>query len=237
MKCAWLFLLATLFASIVALGQGQFLFNNRVPPQIDARFVLSTDPPGTSSVAGFDYHVQLLSGPAGIGAANLYPVALTDFRTGAAVGYVNELTVTVPGALAAQIVLVQVRAFRGARWEDSSVRYEGFFATSLTEPGIGSPHYVFMGTSPLVLSVPEPRSLLLAVFGIGSLLWWAGANQQMPRAPRLSPTLNECRWRGVDDSDRWTKWPAPTRVGPAVHRERGGDDRAHSGGPAPVATV
>src|SRR4051794_29036866 len=44
--------------STAALGQGQFVFNNRVPPDVNARFQLCTDAPGVSSIAGDAYTVQ-----------------------------------------------------------------------------------------------------------------------------------------------------------------------------------
>jgi len=87
---------AALMVSIAAYGQGQFVFNNRIPPDINAKFQLSTDTGTTSSLAGNAYTVQLLGGPTGTAQANLTALATTDFRTGAAAGYVNGLTVTVP---------------------------------------------------------------------------------------------------------------------------------------------
>lgn len=47
-------------ASVATLGQGQFVFNNWVPPEINARFVLGIDTVGTSSV-GTNYTVELFN--------------------------------------------------------------------------------------------------------------------------------------------------------------------------------
>lgn len=67
-------MLLTAFSASV-LGQGQFTFNNRVgsnPPEIDACFVLPTDPPGTSTV-GMGFQVQLFAGPEGTPLNELLP--------------------------------------------------------------------------------------------------------------------------------------------------------------------
>src|SRR5258706_16371332 len=54
------FLVATvvLSFSMAAYGQGQFQFNNLVPPDINARFQLDTDVGNFSSLAGNAYTVQ-----------------------------------------------------------------------------------------------------------------------------------------------------------------------------------
>lgn len=44
-SCLWV--VATLFTSVAVLGQGEFIFNNRAGfVDVNARFVLATDPPG-----------------------------------------------------------------------------------------------------------------------------------------------------------------------------------------------
>jgi hypothetical protein len=172
MKAAVVLFAALVFA-FVALGQGQFFFDNRILPEVDARFVLCTDPPGTSSV-GFDYQVQLFGGPPGTPLDQLKPLAppSTTFRGAAGspgAGYVLGVTVTVPGSSLEAIVLV--RAFQGESWDSSPMRFERVFTTQLkNEPG---PPNIPLGTSPLVLcNIPEPPSLALAVIGVGAFVCW-----------------------------------------------------------------
>lgn len=54
--------LAALMVSIAAYGQGQFVFNNRIGTEVNARFVSSSDATGTSSIGSPDYTVSLLGG-------------------------------------------------------------------------------------------------------------------------------------------------------------------------------
>src|SRR5512140_75759 len=95
MRAVVLAFAATAFASLAVLGQGQFAFNNRVLPDINARFFLNCDPVGTSSI-GTDYTVLLFTGTTPLDPAS------TTFRgpAGSALaGYVVPTTETVPGAL------------------------------------------------------------------------------------------------------------------------------------------
>src|SRR5260221_5540129 len=80
----WLLVLWSFQAA--ALGQGQFAFNNRVPPDINAKFQLNTDAGTTSSLVDSRYTVLLLGGPHGNPCAKLSPLATTNFRTGVAAG-------------------------------------------------------------------------------------------------------------------------------------------------------
>src|SRR5690349_15348044 len=104
---------ATLLAAGNAFSQGQFIFNNRALPDVNAPFVLCTDPPGVSSVAGSAFHVELFGAIAGAPVDQLHPLGTTDFRTGLAAGYVNPLVLTVPGAWNGTTATVLVRAFDG----------------------------------------------------------------------------------------------------------------------------
>jgi hypothetical protein len=88
--------LAALMVSLAAYGQGQFVFNNRVPPDITAQFKLDNGTiPGSDATV---YTVQLLGGPGGSAQSTWTEIGTTTFRTGNAAGYVNPITVTVPGA-------------------------------------------------------------------------------------------------------------------------------------------
>ena len=69
-----LFLGAFLIVPNVVLTQGQFYINNRdTTADVNARFVLPTDPPGTSSV-GTNFQVRLFGGPDGSALHELIPL-------------------------------------------------------------------------------------------------------------------------------------------------------------------
>jgi len=157
---------AALMVSIAAYGQGQFVFNNRVPPDINAKFQLAD---GTG-LSGTDYTVQLLGGAAGTAVGSLSPLATTDFRTGAAVGYVNPLTVTVPGVAGGKDADILLRVFQGAG--TSGMQYGDFGPFTVTvQEAPATPNNLALGTNPFVVSaIPEPATLALAVLGLGGLL-------------------------------------------------------------------
>jgi len=155
---------AALMVSLAAYGQGQFVFNNRIPPDVTAQFKLSdgTIPQGT------DYTVQLLGGPTGSGTFN--QLATTDFRTGAAAGYVNGITVTVPGATTSADVKLAI--FKGVGTAGSA--YATLNQTFTTPVGVAPnpPPNMPLGTSALTFQViPEPTTLALGLLGLGSLLF------------------------------------------------------------------
>jgi MYXO-CTERM domain-containing protein len=161
---------AALMVSIAAYGQGQFVFNNRVPPDINARFQLQSDASGTSSLAGNAYLVQLLGGATGTAVGSLQALGTTDFRTGNASGYVNPLTVTVPGVAGGKDADVYVNVFSGAAATGKPLTQFGPYKVTVQEapnPPLNLP----MGTSPLIVTaVPEPATLALGVIGLGALL-------------------------------------------------------------------
>lgn len=159
---------------ISTYGQGYFNFNNRAVPAVDARFVLSTDSPGTSSV-GTDFQVQLFAGPIGTPLDQLQPTdpGSVGFRGPAGsivAGYVMPWSVKVaviPPAGQNPNTEVLVRAFDGPTWETASYRYQGVYTVEVF--GVAAP-ILQMGTSPLVLeTVPEPSILTLIYAGLGTL--------------------------------------------------------------------
>jgi hypothetical protein len=164
---------AALMVSLAAYGQGQFVFNNRIPPDVTAQFKLSdgTIPQGT------DYTVQLFGGPSGSAQTGWSQLATTDFRTGAAAGYVNGITVTVPGATTSADLFI--RLFKGVGTAGSAIgtiNDAGGKEMVFTTPvGVAPnpPPNMPLGTSPLTFttSVPEPTTLALGVLGLGSLLF------------------------------------------------------------------
>jgi hypothetical protein len=160
---------AALMVSIAAYGQGQFVFNNRVPPDVNAQFKLSTDTT-TSSLAGTAYTVQLLGGASGSPVASLASLGTTDFRTGAAAGYVNPLTVTVPGVANGKNADILLRVFSGVGTTGKSLGDFGPYTVTVAEAP-ATPPTLALGTNPLIVpAVPEPATLALGALGLGALL-------------------------------------------------------------------
>jgi hypothetical protein len=157
---------AALIVSLSAYGQGQFVFNNRVPPDIDAKIRLATDTGTSSSLAGNAYLVQILGGPQG---GTLAPLGTTDFRSGAAAGYVNPLTVTVPGVPDKGIASIMLNVFQGTSATGTPIGSFGPFQVTVAEaPNL--PSNLALGTSPLIVPIPEPTTLALGALGLGALL-------------------------------------------------------------------
>lgn len=151
--------------SIAAYGQGQFVFNNRVPPDVNAKIQLAD---GTG-LAGTAYTVQLLGGAAGSPVAQLTALGTTDFRTGAAAGYVNPLTVTVPGVAGGKNADILLNVFQGVGTAGANLGSFGPFTVQVQEAP-ATPLTLPMGTTALTVNVPEPTTLALGVIGLGALL-------------------------------------------------------------------
>ncbi len=160
---------AALMVSIAAYGQGQFVFNNRVLPDINARFISNGDPAaGTSSSIGTDFQVQLFNSVNGVLTA--IDPATTTFRGAAgsaAAGYVTPTTETVagvaPGANASIVLKVT-----GPN-ADPTQQF-GPYTVSLGGGTITPPNLP-LGASPLVVNlIPEPSTLALGFLGLGALL-------------------------------------------------------------------
>jgi len=160
---------AALMVSIAAYGQGQFVFNNRVPPDIDAKIKLATDPGTTSTIAGNAYTVQLLGGKTGSPVASLAPLGTTDFRTGNAAGYVNPLTVTVPGVAGGSSADILLKVFQGTATTGTPAATFGPFPVVVQEAP-NTPNNLALGTTALLVTVPEPATLALGAIGLGALL-------------------------------------------------------------------
>jgi hypothetical protein len=164
--------LAALMVSVAAYGQGQFVFNNRIGTEVNARFIGPSDPPNgsSSSIGSPDYTVQLLGGPVGTPVGQLVALdpAGTTFRGPAGAntaGYVVGVTPTVPGvAIGANAsVLVRVNGPGGFTQDFGPYTVNGLGGGTATPPNLQ------LGTSPLVL-VPEPTTLALGALGLGALL-------------------------------------------------------------------
>jgi len=161
---------AALMVSIAAYGQGQFVFNNRIPPDINAKFQLSSDVGTASSLAGTAYTVQILGGKAGTPVANLTQLGTTDFRTGTAAGYVNPLTLTVPGVANGQAADILLKVYAGVGTSTAALTTFGPYNITLTEAPATPPNLA-LGVNPLVVTaIPEPATLALGALGLGALL-------------------------------------------------------------------
>ncbi|MBM3838032.1 MAG: PEP-CTERM sorting domain-containing protein [Verrucomicrobia bacterium] len=163
--------LAALVVTTSVFGQGTVVFNNRNPAAgIDAKILL----PGGAGVSGAAFTADLIAGPAGTALAKLVPVAgsTTTFRTGAAAGYVNSTTVTIPGIAAGGQATIAVRAYNGSTYAGSSL----FGTSAPITIGTGNPTTSPPGTPTDMVGltgftlVPEPSTIALAILGIAGLL-------------------------------------------------------------------
>lgn len=152
--------------SVAAYGQGQFAFNNRSVPAVDAKFLLPGDTT-TSSLAGDAYSVEVLAGPQG---GALAVVGTTTFRSGAAAGYVNAITPTVPGLADGAKADVALKFYQGAAGTGTLLgELTGYSVTLHTAPA--TPDFLALGTSAITIPVvPEPSTMVLAALGVGALL-------------------------------------------------------------------
>lgn len=165
--------LASLMVAAAAYAQGTVNFNNRITGVVDARVLL---PDGTGAGTGFT--AELLGGPAGTPVAQLTPLSpTTTFRTtsAAAMGYVNGVTVDVPGVAAGAQATIVMRAFNGATFASSTLTGQSAPITiglGGTPPGGAPlPPASLTGLQGFTLSgtVPEPSTLALGVLGIAAL--------------------------------------------------------------------
>lgn len=164
---------AALMVSLAATyAQGTFAFNNRVPPDINAKIQLATDG-ASSSLAGDAYSWQLVGGAQGSALSAAQALASGTFRTGNAAGYVNPPAgaITVPGVADGSKADVWLNIFSGATASGSALSTFGPYTVSLTVPP-ATPNGLPLGTSPLIVNVvPEPTTLALGLLGLGSLLF------------------------------------------------------------------
>lgn len=219
MKVVAVMCAATLLASIAAQAQGYFVFINRAGSEIDARFVLSTDPPGTSSVGSENFQVELLAGPQGAPLSELAPTIPlgTTFRAPAgsvAAGYVNATTAEVPSLHFGSPATILVRAFDGPSWDQATYRFQGSYDMSLGH--WNATPYLNLGTSALVLEpVPEPPSGLLVVLGLAAVTVYFRKNEPLAgRIGVMTATARVARWQaGLADarSSNLEGWRARSR--------------------------
>lgn len=157
---------AALMVSLAAYGQGQFVFNNRALPDVNAPF---QDPQGVK-LTGYTVDVLAAATGAGVGAAK--SVGTTDMRTGNAAGYVNPLTPTVPGIANGGKADVWLNFYQGTSVSGKPGAQLGPYTVTLAEAP-NTPGPLPLGTSPITVpvgTVPEPTTLALGLVGLGTLL-------------------------------------------------------------------
>jgi hypothetical protein len=179
----------------MAAGQGAFVFGNRYPPDVNARFILPTDPPdGQSSSVGTDFTVTLLGGPAGSPLSNLVPLepSTTTFQGAAGssgAGYVRAVFPRVPGVEYGSVADILVRVTSPTE----ACLFEGVFRPPPLVNGGASPGLLDLGTSPLVLTcVPEPPEPALLLAGLTAVLAaLTSSGRRDPRKPYPTNELNQ----------------------------------------------
>jgi hypothetical protein len=171
MKAAVVLFAVIAFASVAALGQGQFLFNTRnLSAGNNVPFFLRCEP-----ASGTDLFVKVLAGP---DANNLMPLTplLPLNRTGAGAGYTNPFgqIYTVPGMEAGTAASVGYRAFQGTSYAEAASKSQLMFALSpvvLTAPP-SVPNEAVLGSSSIPPEcIPEPSAWALFLLGLGALIW------------------------------------------------------------------
>lgn len=155
--------LAALMVSVATYGQGQVNFNNRVTGVVDARVTFAD---GTGVGAG--YTAQLFGGPAGTPAAQLTALSpSTTFRTSsaAAQGYVNGVTVEVPGVASGNNATLVMRVFATG----SSAALGESNPITIAVGGGTLPPSNLAGMNAFTV-VPEPSTIALGALGVAALL-------------------------------------------------------------------
>lgn len=155
--------LAAVSVTVAAQAQGTVNLNNHLSGTFDARVVL---PDGTGASVGWSAQLYVQK------EGTWQPVPPpTTFRTGNATGYVEPITVTVPGVRGGAQATLIVRAFNGAKFETSALRYESNpvtvvlggagFPPSVPADLIGLKTFKAVGPSELPTIVAQPQTQAL----------------------------------------------------------------------------
>jgi len=176
-------LLALVGTFDTASGQGLVNFNNRVVGVVDARVTFC---PFEETGAGWS--AQLFGGPQGTPLSQLTALfPTTTFRTSSAgaFGYVNPVTVTVPGVLPGQRATLVMRVFPPGESSATPIYFDGNVITVPLGGDILPPtNLVGMQaffTGPL--GCPEPSTLILG--GIASLVLLCSRRSHRTAAPEV----------------------------------------------------
>lgn len=160
--------LAVLTATATAFGQGAVVFNNRVPPGIDARV---TGPDG-GGITGPEWRAQLFVWRGGGLWAPLTP--MTTFRSSIAAGYVNPVDVIVPGLIPREKATLVMRVFNDDSYFSALTRFQSSPVTITLGGGILPPANLD-GLQPF--GIPEPQPALLLAVGAFLLLVVLGSRR------------------------------------------------------------
>lgn len=177
--------MAVMVTATAAFAQGSVLFNNRVVGSTVFEIGLGAPgDPGTlvSLLEGTGYSAQVWGG---LTADSLAPATpITDFRTGAAAGYVNGVTAILSGVpLDAPSAFIQVRAWDNMTgtvntWADVLAADPTLVASGMSETlvinAIGgnlNPPPNLVGFNDFNIAVvPEPSTIALGILGGLALL-------------------------------------------------------------------
>ncbi len=147
-----------------------------------------TFPDGTPVGVGFT--ARLNGGPAGTPVDNLIPLLPhITFRLSspAALGYVQQVEVPVPGVPRFGDATVQMRVYDGATWETSLIRGESNIIELQTASEI-SPPANLVGLQPFqVFPIPEPGTAVLFVGGALGLFWSCRRYRRAKHSVRVHP--------------------------------------------------
>jgi hypothetical protein len=167
MKAVVVLYAAIAFASVAALGQGQFFFNTH---DLTAGNVLTFVFNGMPA-SGNDLFVEVSAGPEAQHLTPLTPLLALN-RTGAGAGFTSPFSqvYTVSGMTAGQTATVAVNMFQGT---SSVTATFSMFAVlgvvQLTEPPT-PPNEVAIGAKTIAV-VPEPSTWAMLLLGLGGLVF------------------------------------------------------------------
>jgi hypothetical protein len=199
------FIVCLIAYALNGFAQGSVVFANRIGPAVLQTHVYlnpSGDvyrhvgngpgdyPPGNMNWSGFtplqgaDWRAALIVNP---GPAQSFCSQTTTFRTGAAAGYLNPITATLPGvSLDAPSVNLAIFV-----WNNSSGRFNnpidawtawqqclvcaGGVSPTFTVKAVGG----YLNVPPIfdqlqsfsIYAMPEPSAVLIGLFGAGATLW------------------------------------------------------------------
>jgi hypothetical protein len=168
-KAAAVLVAAFVFASVAALGQGQFLFNTYDPAAgNDVRFY------DCAPISGPGLFVEVLAGPDFGHLQGLTPLLPLN-GIGAGAGYTNPFsqTYTVLGMSSGASAFVAYRAFKGMSADTAVLKSPVYIAATpvlLTEAP-ASLNEVALGVQTAIFWVtcPEPSASALCLIGLGAV--------------------------------------------------------------------
>lgn len=170
-----LLILFSFGTSIGTHGQGQFVFNNRIGSEVNARFINPLVDPSdgsSSSVGSPEWKVILYGGPMGTPVDQFGPLEPfeTTFRGSPgspSAGYIEAIVPIVPwvpiGASASVLVILL--------GPNGLTDAFGPYTVNGLGGGTTLPPNLQLGTSPIMCCIPEPSAVTLGVLGvIGGLI-------------------------------------------------------------------